>query len=209
MKIQPRLLFAVLVSAMIFNAVADSLTNLVPLTANLTFYLQDEFHGGIPTNKFKSDEMILETILVNGTNISNGHGLWAGTNIVSYRILPSYDQFYNFKLLNDKGQEVPKTIEGLAYSKPAKPPRNEFDLRRNFKIHPVKAADARTMFRPDEMFVITNKGIYELEVRIRICVPMTNGVPDTNTMMDFRKTARAENFGVIESAPVRVNVIKE
>jgi hypothetical protein len=207
MKKQLQLL-SILSLTMVLNATADSLTNAVPFTANLTFFLE-KLYGGIPANKFKSDEIIYETLLVNGTNISNGHGLWAGTNIVSYRILPSYAQFYDFKLLNDKGQEVPKTKEGLAYSEPALPPKGEFDLYRKFKFHPIKASDTRAMFRPDEMFVITNKGVYELEVRMRICVPMTNGLPDTNAMMNFLRHTSAENFGIIESPPVRVNVIKE
>jgi hypothetical protein len=206
MKKQLQLL-SILSLTMVLNATADSLTNVVPFTANLTFYLQKDLGGA--ANQFKSDEMIYETLLVNGTNISNGHGLWAGTNIVSYRILPSYAQFYNFKLLNDEGQEVPKTKKGFDYNQPAEPPKGEFDLYRKFKFHPIKGQDTRAMFRPDEMFVITNKGVYELEVRMRICVPMTNGLPDTNAMMNFLRHTRAENFGIIESPPVRVKVIKD
>jgi hypothetical protein len=65
------------------------------------------------------------------------------------------------------------------------------------------------MFRADEMFVITNKGVYELEVRMRICVPLTNGVPDTNAMASFLRHTSLDGYGVVESSPVRVEVIKK
>ena len=40
----------------------------------------------------------------------------------------------------------------------------------------------RLLFQPNEMFVITNKEVYELEIRMRICVNMTNNVPDYELM---------------------------
>ena len=36
----------------------------------------------------------------------------------------------------------------------------------------------RALARPDELFVIKDKGVYQMEVRVRICVPTTNNVPD-------------------------------
>ena len=65
------------------------------------------------------------------------------------------------------------------------------------------------LFRPDEIFVITNKGIYDLSISMRICVPMTNGVVDTNALMNFHARAHSRNFGVVESSPLHVKVIKE
>ncbi len=206
MKKPLKLLFVLSLTTAL-NVVALPLTNAVPLTPCLTFFVQNGWGIG-QTNQFKSDEMIDRTILVNGTNISNGHGLWAGTNIITFRYMPSYAQFYDFRLFDYKGQEVVKSEKGLAYSELPETP-NRFNLYSKFKFHPIKAGDTREMFRPDDMFLITNKGVYELEVRIRICVPMTNGLPDTNAMMNLLRNTEAENFGIVESAPVRVKVIKE
>lgn len=188
----PTLLFATPVS----NGMAGSITNGVPLTPNLTFFLEKAW--GPVTNQFDSDEMISRAFVANGANI------------VNYRNLPNWSEFYDFKLFDDKGREVPKTKEGLADSKPPSDPKDYSDLHRNFKLQGIPGGkwDDRQLFFPDDMFVISKKGVYELEVRARICVPMTNGVPDTNAMLDFRKTALAHNCGVIESSPVRVKIIK-
>lgn len=190
------LLFLVLFLAMVSNTMALPLTNVVPLTPSLTFYLESKWGIG-PTNQFKSDEMICKTL-------STG-----GSNIVTFRYMPSYAQFYDFKLFDDQGREVAKTKKGLEYSQPVKPPTGELDLYRRFIFHPTKGDDIRDMFRPDEMFVIINKGVYQLELRMRICVPLTNGVPDTNAMARFLRNTPAESFGIVESSPVRVEVIKK
>lgn len=67
-------------------------------------------------------------------------------------------------------------------------------------------AKASSLFRPEDMFVITNKGVYDLVVRMRICVAMTNGVPDYKAMTS--KGFPREPLGVAVSSPYRAKVIK-
>lgn len=69
--------------------------------------------------------------------------------------------------------------------------------------------DTRALARPDELFVIKDKGVYQMEVRIRICVPTTNNVPDFAMMTNGNALLTNRYFCVVTSAPVRVNVIKE
>lgn len=198
MKTQYWLLSVLLFYTLILNGMAEPPKATVPFTANLTFYLV-KYGGDIAATQFDSDEMILRAFAANGTNI------------VNYRNLPDWFQSFDFKLLNDNGQEIPKTKDGRARSKPPRQPKDYSDLNRNFKIQgiPGNKVDLRELFRPDEMFVIANKGVYQLEIRARICVPMTNGVPDTNAMLNFKMAGFAKNCGVIESPPLRVKVIKE
>jgi hypothetical protein len=103
---------------------------------------------------------------------------------------------------------MPKTKLGRTFVKPPGQPKNEEDLW-DFANDGIRRGVLHDFFRPDELFVITNKGVYGLEVRMRICVPMTNGVPDTNAMLDYRKVSYMTNCGVVESPPLRVKVIKD
>ena len=53
-----------------------------------------------------------------------------------------------------------------------------------------------------------------MEIRMRLCVIMTNGIPDLKAMVDWRNvTGRGvpfvKDFGVLTSPPLRVKVIKE
>jgi len=72
----------------------------------------------------------------------------------------------------------------------------------------VTDQDSRPLFRAEDMFVITNKGTYVLQVQMRIAVPMTNGIPDCEAMVDTHKFFNS-NLGIVTSAPVRVQIIKE
>jgi|GEM_PF-1886708 len=197
-------------------AAADTSTNVALLPANLIFFLEKELGDDAPTNQFKSNEMICWAMTVRRTNLVVPHDLdsmttMADTNSVYYRGLPSMPQAFDLKLLDDKGQEVPKTKKGIAYSQPLIPPKDALDLHRHFKhgIAHWPLHSVYKLFRPDDIFVITNKGIYELTIKVRICVAMTNGVPDISAMTDPHLDLVAENFGVVVSTPLRVKVIKE
>ena len=168
----------------------------VHFTTDLKLYLQNEWGLGA-TNQFYADEMISRTLEA------------TGTNVISFRALPARSQFYSFTLCDKSGNAVPKSPAGIANSSPSSQSVSEIDLRRNYKIQSVKYSDTRQMFRPSEMFLITNSGIYTLEVKMRICVPVTNKIPDVEAMADFRKTALASNVAIIESPPLLVNVIKK
>jgi hypothetical protein len=176
---------------------ASPATNSVFVTRNLIFYLSSATHGGYPAAQFKSDEMIERAFI--GTD----------TNYTYYRILP-FDQSFDFKLTDEKGQMVQKTEKGSAMGKPSVPPKSRGEINK-FKGEVVRQdmAEDRLFFRPDEMFVITNKGIYDLEVRIRVCVPTTNDVPDFAAMTNGYSFFGSKSFGVLTSPPLRVKVIKE
>ena len=199
MKIKPLLLSALFFTAFSLHTVAGSLSNAVPLTANLIFDLEKKWNGFGPANQFNSDEMICWALVAHGN----------GTNIVYFRNTPSLGEEFAFKLFNENGREMPKTNKGFTYSKPPRQPKDEEDLIRYFKNDGIRRGVLHDLFCPNEMFVIKDKGVYQLEVQMRICVPMTNGMPDTNAMLDFRKAYAATNCGVIESPSVRVKIVKE
>jgi len=65
------------------------------------------------------------------------------------------------------------------------------------------------IFRPDEIFVIPKKGLMTWKFGPQIYAPMTNGVPDTNAMLDVHKALRSENWSLVESPPLHIKIIKE
>lgn len=110
-----------------------------------------------------------------------------------------------------RGEEVAKTARGRANSGQKATPPNGMSDRNKFKPQVVFKGDLRQLFRPDEMFKIKRPGVYELEVRMRLCMVMTNGILDFEAMTNMHKFgfAPASSFGVITSPPVRVQVIKD
>ncbi len=183
-------------SAMIFimasNGTALPTTNGVPITPDIAFYLVKNF--GPATNQFKSDELICQ-------------GLYTDDNSHYYRVLP-YNQTFDFKMFDEKGREMPKTARGRAADEPVTPPKGRIDYDK-FVAKIMGGHEVRALARPDELFVIKDKGGYQMEVRIRICVPTTNNVPDFAMMTNGIQLLTNRYFCVVTSAPVRVNVIKE
>jgi superfamily II helicase len=168
--------------------------------------LSDATHGGYPATQFKSDEMLWRALANSLALATNAQLSTVESNHIYYRALP-FNQTFDFKLFDDKGQEVQKTDSGRANSKIAIPPKSRDQITH---LQPYDVlCDIRAMFRPDEMFVITNKGIYDLEVRIRVCVPTTNDVPDFAAMTNGYSFFGSKSFGVLTSPPLRVKVIKE
>jgi hypothetical protein len=186
-------LFPVVFLAVALSSKADSTTNSVCVATNFRFFLCSSRHPA-PQSQFRSDEMIIYTLAA------------AGTNTVYHRRLPT-EQAFDFKLLDERGQEVPKTKLGLKDSQPVNAPKTRWGV---FKLKP-QAVDyePRQLFRPAEMFLITNKGVYELQVRVRLCVPMTNGVPDSGGMLSNHDFVVSKQFGVVVSELVRVKILKE
>ena len=172
---------------------AEPLTNAVPITHNLYFQLKKMF--GPLTNQFPANEFIEYEILTTATN----HG-------VAYRYFPP-DRSFVFKLLSPSGTEVKRTKRGLEYSKPPNVPRT---MRESSRLHLYDASLTRSLFRPNDMFVLTNRGVYELEISIRLWVQTTNkGAP--NELSELTQPGIGTNFqfGVVTSPPVRVKIIKE
>lgn len=169
------------------------LTNSVNLTTNLTLYLTDLGGSDRPQSTFQSDETIYR--MMGGTT----------TNLVFFRGLPK-EQTYEFHLFDAAGREIPKTELGKENSAMAQLPGKPNKLKPAFVSSGNEALIQ--LFRPDDMFVITNAGSYDLEVRLRICAPMTNGLPDSAAMTNSRAFISDHNLGILISPPLRVKVIK-
>jgi hypothetical protein len=195
-----------------FPAQASSITNSAPITSNLALYLLQSF--GPFTNQFRTTDSI--SYLIRSEPV---------TNHVFYRVFP-VDQAFDFHLFNDAGQEVPKTKRGIAYSKPVRPPRS---IVAAANLKGTSSPHMEHLFRPEDrflmtnggfslndMFVITNKGVYELELRIRIWAQTTNtNGPNYEPWMFSENFVKLlvggtnAHFDVVTSAPVRVKVIKD
>lgn len=129
------------------------------------------------------------------------------TNVIYYRNIP-FNQRFDFHLYDSKGQEVSKTLYGRTNSNPVSSIKTK---------NAVKELDGGVangieypMFSADQAFVITNKGFYDLSVRLRICIPMTNGVPDYGIIMEGRRfiNDHSTNYGVLETPPMHVKIVK-
>jgi hypothetical protein len=182
------------------SAMASQITNSVNITTNVVFRLTRPGDDSLQS-QFKSDELI--DYMLNGPK----------TNYVYLRQFP-YGNF-DFHLFDKSGNEVSKTQAGLDFTRtPPKPTKDDLRVWRTNRFFPFstgkKGGYYRSLFRPDDMFVISNKGIYELEVRTRLCLIMTNGIPDLKAMVDgANATSFTNHFGVFTSPPLRVKVVKE
>lgn len=183
-----------------------STTNAVSITSNLVFFLSSDFHHGGVASEFRAHERILHGVGVRPLRA-------IGTNLihVKYFALP-FSQSFDFKLFDSDGREVEKTKAGLANSEPARSPQNVTELN-SLKLQIIRqeSVKVRELFRPDEMFAMTNKGTYELVIRRRICVPITNGLPDIRAMVfsPGQNPRHNGNYHVVVSSPLRVKVVKD
>jgi len=180
-------------------------SNSVFITTNLAFFLTSREQHLFPINQFKSDDLIFYGIL--GTT----------TNYIGARHFPSGN--FDFHLFDENGKEVGKTKSGIALTgTPPKPTEANITFYRTSGFSPFytneKVGEYHELFRPEDVFVITNKGIYDLEIQTRLCVIMTNGSPDLKAMTDWRNITSLGNkfyndFGILTSPPLRVKIIKE
>lgn len=189
---------------LVLCASASEITNSVNITTNLAFCL-GKIEASGSQSQFKSDEIIYYKL----TGMS--------TNVIGARHFPSGN--FDFHLFGADGKEVSKTKAGLALTGiPPKPTEAGITFWRTSGFRPFFLTEGEVnqnpLFCPDDVFVITNKGIYKLEVQARLCVIMTNGAPDLKAMTDWRNITPRGNpfykdFGVLTSPPLRVKVIKE
>jgi hypothetical protein len=194
-----------IIMAVSASAKASEITNFVNITTNLVFYLTSSSDHNGPISQARSDEQI--DFMLMGTV----------TNYVSYRHFPSGN--FAMSLFDQNGSAVAKAEIGLkATVSPRMPEKGELEEHdRRFPPYFVdnRGGECRRLLRPDEMFVITNNGTYELEVRINLFVIMTNGVPDLSAMTDWRNIhgpyfiTQAKDFGILTSPPLRIKIIKE
>jgi hypothetical protein len=184
----------------IFNDHLPQYTNSVQLTKNLIFHLTSSRYGCYPATEFRSDELISSGLIQTPISVSN-------TNVVIFCRIP-YNQTFDFHLFDENGREINKTKTGLDLSKPTNPVSYGRDVGGLVSQFIINNDDCRNLFRPDDMFVITNNGTYDLSISMRICVPTTNGVLDTNALTNFHAFSRASNFDVVASPALHVRVIK-
>lgn len=189
-KINGRLLFG-LVCSVLMNSSAGQITNDVTITPLMTFSLRKHF--GSAASEFKADELMDYALTVQGTNYF-------------FCRLMSSDERFDFHLFDSESREVKKTDTGMANSHAPDVPISDSYSSNRFKPHLYYLEDAHAWFRPNDLFSIKKPGIYELEVRYRVLVPMTNGVPDLATVTNGQNFAASRVFGVITSNPIRVKV---
>jgi len=165
------------------------------------FFLSSEKHGLFPENNFQSDEVIYYGLL--GTS----------TNHVWYRHFPSGE--FDFHLFDKSGNEVSKRKAGSALTvTPAKASKHDLMFWRTSHLNPYNVdnhgGEYHSLFRPDDIFIITNSGTYALVIQMRLCLIMTNGLPDLSAMVDARTVTEhnPDKFGVFTSPQLRVKVVK-
>ena len=190
-------LFRIFIAALILQT-ADAplngapLTNTVPVNKDIYFQLRKRF--GPPTNQFSANESISYKI-----------GSFT-TNEFFYRYFPP-ERSFKFKLYDQAGRAMEKTPLGRVYSRESEAPGS---MRQASKLHGYSIPGVSDLFRADQMFVLTNKGIYELEISIRLWVQTTNrGTP--NEVISYTRPNIGTNFqfGVITSPAIHVQIIKD
>ena len=177
-------------------------TNPVFVTSNLLFSVSSRDYHLYPATEFKVNDELIWGLEGNITNF-----IW-------YRRFPAGN--FDFHLFDESGKEIPKTKAGLAYTGiPKKPTRYDLTCTRKYYGNFVNSegGEFRRLFRVDDMFNVTNTGSYTLEVKINLCVIMTNGAPDISAMLDARNILPssykfADTFGVLTSPPLRVRITK-
>ena len=170
------------------------------------FYLSSWEDHAFPNLQFKANQSIMRGFATYPLYVER----YTNYAPMQYLMLP-FDQTYDFHLFDDKGREVQKTEQGLANSKPAHSPRNmkEYERLRPSFFAQNGGTKFNALFRPEDMFVITNKGGYTMEIRMSICVQVTtNGTPDYEALQNLKITPHGP-FGIVVSKPLRVKVTKE
>ena len=198
---------SLLVIALICNCLkvrGGEITNTVNITSNLVMYMT-LYGNGEPVSQFKCEDHV--QYLIRGTTIGQ---------FVYFRRFPSGN--FEFRLFDALGNEMTKSNAGTSASEsPRLPTSNDFQMAHT-KYERIavtyEGVDRGALLCPQEMFNITNKGVYDLEVRARICVILTNGVPDYSALVDGRNVTGAgdafvDKFGTVESPPLRVKVVKD
>ena len=132
---------------------------------------------------------------VAGTNFFRAHDMIAyeisGTRTQVVGRLPQ-DQSFVLELRDPKGNPMPKTRFGTDNSKTVDPKKQHpWELKVKLGGITPTSGLVRSAFRPEDVFVMSNKGVYTLEAQIRVWTQKTNG-----------------QFGVVLSQPVRVKVEK-
>jgi hypothetical protein len=201
-----------LLSFMVFIVCAgvkgDTITNGASVTTNLIFSLNQDAGPHCFTNQYNSSELIDYTLLTIGQEGKIFDRQSPSTPEVFFRMLPK-NQSFEFHLYDDQRREVSKTKIGVELSQPVHIPGSSGDVTGMMgKIAPVGAFH---VFRPEDVFVMTNKGIYELELKLRIWAQTTNTSGSNYEVIGHfdKRIGTNAHFGIVTSAPARVKIIKE
>src|SRR5579859_5896123 len=203
MKIIFTLVYVVVFQLHLQSRAAES-KNVTSISGRIKFFLA-QTNSDTPALEFKSDQTI-SSILVGVT-----------TNATYLRCFPVYN--YDFEMTDSQGNQITKTKFGMRLTGYPQLPSQRTDLINYKSSHYApffidSSTIRRTlMFRPDEVFQITNKDVYSLRVKIRLCVIMTNGLPDVAAMQDGRNATLKglnfiNNFGILTSQSLNVRIVK-
>lgn len=163
-------------------ATEAQLTNRVVITPDLIFWLWQSqattnIINSVPTNvsRFEFNEQILYAVST------------TKKQKVVFGRLPQ-EQSFIFDLHDANGNVVPKTDMGVKNSQPVNI-QGAYGLKIRHTPDIVLHDYVNNLFVPSDYFVITNKGVYLLDVQMRVWTLKTNN-----------------EYGVVTSPPVRVEV---
>lgn len=180
-----------LLFALVLSAKAGVVSNTASITTNLFFY----FTAGtnyLEHSKFHSGDLIRYTI----ASRDNKPEL--------FRCFPAHEAF-DFKLFDESGKPIPKTKLGLLWGQAGESPKT---MRAVSRLHGRPAGETYDLFRADDLFFITNTGIFDLEVRMRLWAQTTNNVPNLEPWR-IRGPRTNINYGLVISEPLHVRIVKE
>lgn len=207
MKIKLYILFLAMLG-FFAKAAPDTITNSGLLTTNLIFTLNQDSGLHCFTNLYHSGEMIDYTLLTIDQKGRVFNREVTGTPEVFFRRLPENESF-EFHLFDSNGREVQKTKRGIELSARVKVPESVKDVTRlEGRYAPVGAFH---VFRPEDTFVLTNKGMYELEICLRVWAQVSERCVTNHEIIGHFDKRIGTNacFSVVTSTPARVKILKQ
>jgi hypothetical protein len=180
--------------ALAASAEAEMVTNSAAITTNLYFFLTAGTNY-LDHSTFRSADWISYTIASRDKKPE------------LFRCFPA-QQAFELKLFDESGRPVPKTKLGLSWGAPVKAPKS---MREASRVHGRPAGGTYYLFRPNDLFSITNKGSYALEVKLTLWARTTNNTPDIEPLIFHQKPPINANlhYGVVVSEPLHVRIIKD
>lgn len=184
------------------GCVRYSETNTVSAITNIKFFLTSRRADLFPAMEFKPNDLIF-------AGVCQPPGTIESTNRQFDRFLlfPN-GQSFEYSMFDAHGKEVPKR-HGQKKIEDVVPPDNYDDFKK-FKAVLLGTGEGHSLplFRPDQMFEITNSGTYTIEFRMRILVSTTNGFPDYRVIQNLKQYYHPP-YGMVVSEPLRVKIINE
>ena len=151
MKTKSYIIFAIFLASVLIGQ-GGSLTNDVPFGEPLTLsvcLLHDIHH----IQPFTSDELLYYKLHNNYFTSADD------TNLISVKYLAfPYSQTFEFRLFDNNGKEIRRTLKGWYNSQEAKIPKHCDDM----PSVSVVGSDYHPLFVPSDMFAIKEAGTYEM-----------------------------------------------